>query len=361
MSCPTKLVADIINSCKTVKGIKPFAYWVYRKDVTFTITGNDITAVNVPILGTIQAHKFALNAGFEIVSAEDNGNGFKHKFSGVINASTLTLDEMDDIVVFVQTNSGQWLAYGVTQGLWKVSQAKMANENLATIAVEFASLEGREESYSEYVVTADLSALPVITDYDTISGGTIATGEDVGLTIDADKTGYIKLPDGTILTTVAGAIANTYTGVGGAITYYIPKNSAMVQLINSGLTGAIIYNGISEFSMSESSVTSLIANNTDYLDLNGSGSLANLVDGKAVTCTAVGCALTAKSIGDILYAAYIDNRENVVFDFSGGTNAPYGDSLTGIYKYVLDTYGINLDDLTSVLSNLGGTFTFNEV
>lgn len=194
--------------------------------------------------------------------------------------------------------------------------------------------------------------------YNLIYGGTIANGGTVKLTIDNDKTGDIKLPNGTRLTTTAGEIDTTNTGVGGAITYYIPKNSAMVQLINSGLTGAIIYNGISEFSMSESSVTSLIANNTDYLDLNGSGSLANLVDGKAVTCTAVGCALTAKSIGDILYAAYIDNRENVVYDFSGGTNADD----TAIEAYLNATYGIaSILTIVDALNSIGGTITYNSI
>ena len=131
----------------------------------------------------------------------------------------------------------------------------------------------------------------------------------------------------------------------------------MVQMINSGLTGAIIYNGISEFSMSESSVTSLIANNTDYLDLNGSGSLANLVDGKAVTCTAVGCALTAKSIGDILYQAYVDNRANVNYNFSGGTNA----AASAVYSYLTAQYAISEPELEvyDVLVDNGGTIVLN--
>lgn len=258
MSCQTKLVADIVNSCKMVKGIKPFAYWVYRKDVSFTITDNDITAVNVPILGTIQAHKFALNAGFEIVSAEDNGNGFKHKFSGVINASTLTLDEMDDIVVFVQTNSGQWLAYGVTQGLWKVSQAKMANENLATIAVEFASLEGREESYSEYVVTADLSLLPNTNDYEAIYGLTIEKGEDMYLEVDSNKTCYIVQPDNTLLTSnIDGVISTTWGGDDGNVILVVPKNSSYMSVANSGFTGLITVVGGYYIDISNTGITYL--------------------------------------------------------------------------------------------------------
>lgn len=277
MSCQTKLVADIINSCKTVKGIKPFAYWVYRKDVTFTITDNDITAVNVAILGTIQAHKFALNAGFEIVSAEDNGNGFKHKFSGVINASTLTLDEMDDIVVFVQTNSGQWLAYGVTQGLWKVSQAKMANENLATIAVEFASLEGREESYSEYIVTADLSLLPNTKDYEAIYGLTIEKGGDMYLAIDIDKTCYIVQPDNTLLTSTSGVISATWGGDDGNVILIVPKYNTYMSVTNSGFTGLITVVGGYYVIISNTGITYLSSPASSKINAFSSGLTAESI------------------------------------------------------------------------------------
>lgn len=196
---------------------------------------------------------------------------------------------------------------------------------------------------------------------DTIYGGTIANGGAVKLTIDSDKTGYIKLPNGKLLTTVAGVIDTTYTGVGGAITYYVPKVlTTQINVIRQSITGDIVYNGIEDLYIYETFITSLTSNDNNIVDAAYNLNLTTVKATKAFVVTLNQCALTAKSIGDILYQAYIDNREYVVYNFSGGTNAPYGDSLTGIYKYVLDTYGINLDDLTSVLSDLGGTFTFNE-
>lgn len=358
MSCPTKLVADIINSCKTVKGIKPFAYWAYRKDLNFTYSANEITAVDLVVLGTIQAIKFGLNAGFEEVAYEDNGNGFKHKFSGVINASTLTLDEMDDIVVFVQTNSGQWLAYGVTQGLWKVSQAKMANENLATIAVEFASLEGREESYSEYVVTADLSALPVITTFDTISGGTLPTPRAYFLHIDSNKTGYIRFADSSIVTTTGGDATGTYAGVSGAITYYVPKTTTVSDISNTDIQGHINFNGDGYlYAKTCPLLQSIIAPNanTVWVTTAITSVLTSIIAPKATTVLASGCALTKKSCGDILYAAYIDDRADVEYDFSGGTSAVD----TAISGYLTDTYGVDLFTVETALELNGGDITYN--
>ncbi len=165
MACNTKIVTDIINSCKITKGIKPLAYWAYRKDLAFTKTLNEIENIWCIKLGSIQAIKFGLNAGFETVMADENGSGFKHKFSGVLNKSQMEIDELDDIVIFVQSNDGVWLSYGVEQGLWKISQAKMANDNLATIAVEFGSREGMEEFYSEYIITQDMALIPKFIDW----------------------------------------------------------------------------------------------------------------------------------------------------------------------------------------------------
>lgn len=361
MSCSTKIVQDIINSCQSVKGLKPFAYWAYRKDITFTYSDNEISAVDVLMLGTIQAIKFGLNAGAEEVSYEDNGNGFKHKFNAVINRTYIELDDADDIVVFVQTNSGVWLAYGAEHGLWKASQAKMSNDNLASIAVEFSSRVGMEETYSEYVVTADLSALNVITNFDTISGGTIANGGDVKLTIDTGKVGYIRLPNGTILTTVDGEIDTTYSGIGGAITYYVPKVLTGASLYGSGLYGSITTTITEDLSLSECNLSSIIANYLLHLGCVNNDLLTNLIAPKAISIVASGCALTAKSIGDILYAAYLANRANVVYNFSGGTNADDVD----IWDYILtlnpslsgfDTLG---DWLDATLRLNGGDIAYN--
>lgn len=182
-------------------------------------------------------------------------------------------------------------------------------------------------------------------------------GGAVKLTIDNGKVGYVRLPNGGILTTVAGVIDTTYSGVGGAITFYSPKNSTLVDISGSDVHGAIIYNGASNFVYQISSeIESLTANNTDYVDVTGDSNLTELKANLVVTCLAVGCALTAKSIGDILYQAYIDNRENIVYDFSGGTNA----SETLIETYFDSEYGLVWSSVYNQLVTVnGGTITLN--
>ena len=143
------------------------------------------------------------------------------------------------------------------------------------------------------------------------------------LTIDNDKIGYIRLPNGVILQTVAGVINTIYTGVGGGVTYYVPKDATLVDISLSGVSGQSIYDG--------------------GLELK--------------TINASNCALTAKSIGDILYAAYADNRANVNYNFTGGTSA----GATAINAYLTITYGvgITLVAVKAALTGLGGTITNN--
>ena len=142
------------------------------------------------------------------------------------------------------------------------------------------------------------------------------------LTIDNDKIGYIRLPSGVILQTVAGVINTIYTGVGGGVTYYVPKDATLVDISLSGVSGQSIYNG--------------------GLELK--------------TINASNCAFTAKSIGDILYAAYVANRANVNFNFIGGTNAGYG--AVGVYTSA--TYGKTSFELINLLVTVdGGTVQIN--
>ena len=65
------------------------------------------------------------------------------------------------------------------------------------------------------------------------------------LTIDNDKIGYIRLPNGVILQTVAGVINTIYTGVAGGITYYVPKTTSYVDIQSSSIQGHLIYSGSS--------------------------------------------------------------------------------------------------------------------
>lgn len=196
----------------------------------------------------------------------------------------------------------------------------------------------------------------VLKTLDVIYGGTIANGGAVKLTIDSDKTGYIKLPNGTLLTTVAGVINTTYTGVGGAITYYVPKITVVVVVSSSGLSGDIKSSKHSEFSASQCNIKTATLNNCTTISIWNNTNLTSIIAGSAKILDAVGCALTAKSIGDILYHAYVDGREDVIYEFSGGTNA----NLTQIEAYMLSSgYGVTAEDCILALVADGGVLTIN--
>ena len=177
------------------------------------------------------------------------------------------------------------------------------------------------------------------------------------LTIDSDKIGYIRLPNGDILQTVAGIINTIYTGIAGGINYYVPKTTAEIDISSSGVRGNIVYNGLSEIHVIAVPITKLTSNESTIVQSYGNSLLTVIEANKTVTLIASGCALTAKSIGDILYAAYADNRANVNFDFSGGTNAV----ASAVYSYLTTQYAFVDPEVQvyDVLSDNGGTIQLN--
>lgn len=179
MSCTTKITANILECLKLpTKGLKSKA-WIFNADeVNFTITKNKITAITMAsgkTSFTAEGAKDFITAGHEAVVAENKPTVYKHNFS--VQAFPLTavekenLDVADNIIVIVEANGekseGMFLAYGVTNGLWKTTQTKSSADNNALTTFEFASRDQMEERYSEYVV--------FITDYDTTKTALIAT------------------------------------------------------------------------------------------------------------------------------------------------------------------------------------------
>jgi len=179
MSCKTKITADILECAKLpTKGLKCKA-WIFNADeVTFTMTKNKITAITMAsgkTSFTAEGAKDFIVAGHEAVVAENKLTVYKHNFS--LQAFPLTaiekenLDVTDNIIVIVEANGekgeGVFLAYGVTNGLWKTTQTKSSADNNALTTYEFASRDQMEERYSEYVV--------MMTDYDGTKTALIAT------------------------------------------------------------------------------------------------------------------------------------------------------------------------------------------
>ena len=163
MSCSTNLIADIINDCtkRPTRGIYPTAWimpFANREYSLKTVIGenpsvyNEIVQLSAPALNfyKIEAEKFALNVGSELVTSEVKKNGFIHKFTGVISqVGNKMLDTMDGIIVIVKKGNA-YMCYGLQNGLWKSAQSRMANENSGLVTVEFASRPDMEEDYSEY-------------------------------------------------------------------------------------------------------------------------------------------------------------------------------------------------------------------
>ena len=163
MSCNTNLVADIINDStkRPTRGIYPTA-WIMpfqgREYMLKTVIGednpvyNEIEQLTAPAINfyKMQAEKFALNVGSELVQSDVKKNGFIHKFTGVISqVGNKMLDTMDGIIVIVKKGD-KYLCYGLQNGLWKSAQSRMANDNSGLVTVEFSSRADMEEDYSEY-------------------------------------------------------------------------------------------------------------------------------------------------------------------------------------------------------------------
>ena len=163
MSCNTALIADVINDCtkRPTRGIYPTA-WVMpfanREYFLKTVIGenpavyNEIEQLSAQALNfyKIEAEKFALNVGSELVASEVKKNGFIHKFTGILSqVGNKMLDTMDGIIVIVKKGDA-YMCYGLQNGLWKSAQSRTANENSGLVTVEFASRTDMEEDYSEY-------------------------------------------------------------------------------------------------------------------------------------------------------------------------------------------------------------------
>lgn len=154
------------------------------------------------------------------------------------------------------------------------------------------------------------------------------------------------MPNGNVLTTVAGVIDTTYNGYGGAITYYVPKNS-QIDIAEGNLAGSVAYNGIEQFNIATSLITSVIADNSIGVDCNGSSLLTNVSADSALILSARNCALTADSIAAILRNIVVNSYTNRTVLVNGGTNADYS------------TWSVQAQsDLATILNDLSGTVSY---
>lgn len=245
----TKLVSNIAMTSRPIKGIEPTAYVISRDSLKPILTENAVNQFGITgSFAEWQAVKFGFNAGSEQVTSDTKATGYKHTFSGVFAKGNANLDTLDNIVVVVKQQGcgGQWLCYGLQNGLYKTGHTKKANDNSGMTTIEFASRQDMEEDFSEYTLNldaiADIATFEQLVNYSFITGLFLADGgvtpQALALETDADKTCFVILPDGTFIEAVAGAIDESWTGDAGEITIIIEKTNEILDLTGSDLFGS---------------------------------------------------------------------------------------------------------------------------
>jgi hypothetical protein len=170
MGCITGLAKNITSDCSTSLsgGLEVEAWLINRKEVNVTydsVKENLITGLSM--VGTAVAYKLVgikklLNAGHDIVVADDRPDKYKHFFSfqgfEILSEDILNLDNANDLIAVVElkdkndTGEGIFVAYGVKKGLWKSTDTQRANDINGARNIEMTSLDGQEEPYSRYIV-----------------------------------------------------------------------------------------------------------------------------------------------------------------------------------------------------------------
>jgi hypothetical protein len=172
MSCLNSISADITSNCTNQpNGFLEVKAWIfsrpdYANAITFDGTNpNKIT--NIAAVATKEAYvltgvKKMLNAGHDIVVADDRADKYTHYFNfqqfQVAAAAIHNIDNLKDVFVVVERKDkasggdGTFVAYGVKNGLWKSTDTRRSNDINGARNLELTSLAGAEENYSEYTV-----------------------------------------------------------------------------------------------------------------------------------------------------------------------------------------------------------------
>jgi hypothetical protein len=172
MSCNSGISKKIISDCNTSGsgGLEVKAWIMNRADAVITYDGTSLNLItNIAMVATKLAYaitgvKKLLNAGHDIVVADDRPNKYTHFFSfqqfEFATEDILNVDAIDDVIVVVESKDkaadgdGVFIAYGVKKGLWKSTDTQRANDINGARNLELMTLGGQEEPFSRYVVLA---------------------------------------------------------------------------------------------------------------------------------------------------------------------------------------------------------------
>lgn len=178
MACTDSIVKDIISNCTNQpNGFLEVKAWIFSREafanaITYDSTHpNKITSI-ASVTGeqcyTLTGVKKMLNAGHDVVTADDRADKYTHYFNfhqfEIAAEDIHNIDNLKDVFVVVQRKDkgtdgdGTFVAYGVQNGLWKSTDTRRSNDVNGARNLELTSLGGSEENYSEYTVLS--------TDYD---------------------------------------------------------------------------------------------------------------------------------------------------------------------------------------------------
>ena len=310
MKC-TFLTQDIVCN-RSIKGIEPIAYILPFEGLNVVV--DDVTGeakliynTNQSTFSTIQATKFALNAGSSVVSSEVKENGFKHTFTAILaQVANGNLDKMDGIVVIVKYLSGGYAILGSENGLYKTAQSRMVNEESGLVTVTYETREGMEEMLSERVLNVQNIDGSIFVNMEAITGlVVINSGERIAMATDLTKKClYYNTVTGDTINSTSGAISATADGTGEVVLFF-EKNAAVsiagtdfVGQFKTITTGAVSVENVT-------TITSLSAKNSTSID-------------------AEGASLTALSIAVLLSELVSVGNVNGTLILIGGTNAAIG-------------------------------------
>jgi hypothetical protein len=167
----TKIVSNIQNAARSVKGLKNKTWVFNRSEWTITKTINQFTIAKIgsAVAFTASGCKDFSNSGHEATIFEKLCTAFVHKYTLSVTeadgttaqkaAARANIDKADDIFVITESNDGTLLGYGLDYGLWKTAQSRMANDDNGFTNVEFATREGQEEEFSAYYCTLTVAQL----------------------------------------------------------------------------------------------------------------------------------------------------------------------------------------------------------
>ena len=310
MKC-TFLTKDIVCN-RSIKGIEPIAYILPFEGLNVVV--DDVTGeakliynTNQSTFSTIQATKFALNAGSSVVSSEVKENGFKHTFTAILaQVANGDLDKMDGIAVIVKYLSGGYAILGAENGLYKTAQSRMVNEESGLVTVTYETREGMEEMLSERVLNVQNIDGSIFVNMEAITGlGIYNSGERVAMATDSTKKClYYNTVTGETINSTSGAISDTVDGTGEVVLFF--EKNAAVSIAGTDFggqfktitTGAVSVENVT-------TVTSLSAKNSTSID-------------------AEGASLTAASIAILLSELVAVGNVDGTLILIGGTNAAIG-------------------------------------